>query len=105
MGKMGFGEKWIKLIRWYLSIASFSILVNGTPSGFFQSSRVLKQRGPVSPYLFVIALEALSCLLKKAVEGGCLILYKVRGRGNEGFDISHFLFLDDTLIFFKASKV
>ena len=39
---MGFGEKWIK---WCVSTASFSILVNDTSLGFFQSSRSLRQGG------------------------------------------------------------
>ena len=29
---------------------------------------------------------------------------KIRGRGNEGVDVSHLLFADDTLIFCKTSK-
>ena len=31
MSKMGFGHKWIKWIRWCISTANFSILINGTP--------------------------------------------------------------------------
>ena len=50
--------------------SQFSVLVNGTPSGFFQSSRGLKQGDLLSPYLFVLAMEALSCLLGRAREGG-----------------------------------
>ena len=41
MGKMGFGEK----CKWCISTLSFSILVNETPIGFFQSSRRLRQGG------------------------------------------------------------
>ena len=50
------------------------------------------------------ALEALSCLLKRAIEGGFLSPCKIRGRGNEGVDVSHLLFADDTLIYCKTSK-
>ena len=69
---MGFGAKWISWIQWCIGTVSFSILINGTPSGFFQSSRGLRQGDPLSPYLFVIVMEALSCLLKRAKEEGFL---------------------------------
>ena len=49
MGKMGFGEKWIGWTKWCLSTTSFSILMNGTPVGFFKSSRGLRQGDPLSP--------------------------------------------------------
>ena len=35
MEKLGFGEKWLKWTKWCLSTRSLSMLVNGTPSGFF----------------------------------------------------------------------
>ena len=36
--KMGFGEKWASWIRWCISTASFSVLINGSLAGFFQST-------------------------------------------------------------------
>ena len=98
-GEDGIGAKWLRWIKWCLSIVRFSVLVNGTSSGFFQSSRGLRQGDPFSPYLFVIAMEALSCLLKRAVCGGFLSAYLVQGRGGEGVKVSHLLCADDTLIF------
>ena len=51
---------------------------------FFQSSRGLRQGDPFSPYLFVIAMEVFSCLLKKAMDGGFLLGYRVKGRSGQG---------------------
>ena len=104
MQKMGFRDKWIRWIKWCISTTSFSVLVNGTPMGFFQSSRGLRQGDPLSPYLFVIAMEVFSAFLKRAVEGGFLFGCRVKGRSEEGVLISHLLFADNTLVFCKPSQ-
>jgi hypothetical protein len=75
----------------------FSILVNGSPNGFFGSYRGLRQGDPLSPLLFVFVMEALSQMISAAVQGGLLEGFKV---GNTSF--SHLLFADDTLIFCNA---
>ena len=80
---MGFGEKWIGWIKWCISTPSFSMMVNGTPKGFFQSSRGLRQGDPLLPYLFVIAMEVFSSFFKRAVKGGFMLGCKVKGRNEE----------------------
>ena len=72
MDRMGFGKRWMSWIKWCTSTAPFLILINGTSAGFFQSSRGLRQGDPLFPYVFVIGMEALSSLLKRAVEGNFL---------------------------------
>ena len=102
--KMGFGEKWIKWIEWCISIVKFFVLVNGSPSGFFQSSMGLRQGDPLSPYLLVIAMGVFSCLLRRAISGGYLSGWRVRGKSGEGILISHLIFGDDTLVFCETSQ-
>ena len=80
-------------------------MVNGSPTGFFQSSRGLRQGDPLSPYLFVVVMEAFSVLIKKAVAEGFLAPCLIRGRRSEGVQISHLLFVDDTLIFLKQRRI
>ena len=87
-----------------ISSARFSILFNGSPIGFFHSFRGLWQRDPLSPFLFISAMEVLSCILNGALQGGILEGFLASGRGGEGVSVSHFLFADDTLVFCEASK-
>ena len=98
---MDFREKWIGWIRWCISTASFSILINGGPTGFFGSSRGLWEGDPLSPYLFVQGMEALSLIIHRAAEGGYISEYKFKERNGTVMQITHLLFADDTLIFCK----
>ena len=49
-------------------------------------------------------MEVFSCFLKRAVDGGFLSGCRVKGRSEEGVQISHLLFVDDTLVFCQASQ-
>ena len=102
MRRKGFGQRWLNWISWCMSIASFSILINGTSVGFFQSTRGLRHGDPLYPYLFVLGMDILSRLINKTVEGNFLAGCKIRGRGEEEeLELSHLLYADDTLLFCK----
>jgi hypothetical protein len=95
--RSGFRGKWCSWIEHCISSAHFSILVNGSPNGFFSSSRGLRQGDPLSPLLFVFVMEILSKMISAAVHWGLLEGFIV---SNASF--SHPLFADDTLIFCSA---
>lgn len=57
------------------------MFVNGTSTRFFRSSRGLRQGDPLSLYLFVLAMEGFSGLLKKAKGRGFISGFKCQGRG------------------------
>ena len=57
--RCGFPLLWRNSIQFCISTVHFSILINGCPSGFFASSRGLRQGDPLLPLLFVVMMEAL----------------------------------------------
>jgi hypothetical protein len=102
--RCGFPEKWRKWIYFCISSVRFSVLVNGSPCGFFKSSRGIRQGDPLSPMLFIIIMEGLSRMIDKAIGAGMLSGFAVSRNVNDPLLISHLLFADDTLIFCEADS-
>ncbi|XP_058092538.1 uncharacterized protein LOC131238985 [Magnolia sinica] len=70
LGRMGCSIKLQGWIKKCVRSASFSILVNRSPKGYYKGSCGLCQGDRLSPYLFVLVVEALSRMLKKGEENG-----------------------------------
>ena len=87
-----------------ISTVRMAVLVNGTPTEFFSTFKGLRQEDPLSPYLFVLIMEAFSCLISRAEEKGFIRGFKVMGRRGVGASISHLLFADDTLLFREDNR-
>jgi hypothetical protein len=102
LDRMGFGSKWKMWIRTCISTVRFSIMVNGSPSGFFGSSRGIRQGGPLSPLLFLLVMEVISRMLSRMEEAGLIRGFKAGKPQEEGISISHLLFADDTIVFCDA---
>ncbi len=99
---MGFGSKWKMWIKNFISTVRFSIMVNGSPSGFFGSSSGIRQGDPLSPLLFLLVMEVLSRMLSRTEEAGLIRGFKAGKAQEEGLFISHLLFADDTVVFCDA---
>jgi len=76
-------------------------MINGKASGFFSSSRGLRQGDPLLPLLFILTL---SKLIIKEVEEGFLIGFHISNPHSKGLLISHLLFADDNLVFCKPDE-
>ena len=104
LNRMGFGLKWKEWIKTCISTVRFSILVNGSPAGFFGSSRGLRQGDPLSPLLFLLIMEVLSRILKKTEDSGLLRGFQVGPVNSIEVRISHLLFAVDTILFCDAFR-
>jgi hypothetical protein len=81
-----------------MSSVTIVVLVNGEATPFFSNERGLRQGCPLSPLLFILALEGLSILLKSSQLAGKITGIKV----SRLVKILHIFFVDDILIATRA---
>nr|KAJ0197364.1 hypothetical protein LSAT_V11C700352090 [Lactuca sativa] len=92
--QLGFGEKWRRWIQSCLKTPTLSILVNGSPIKEFGMGRGIRQGDPLSPFLFLIAMEGLHIVMEEACAKG---IFRGMQVPNSEVCISHLLYADDAL--------
>nr|XP_009764832.1 PREDICTED: uncharacterized protein LOC104216481 [Nicotiana sylvestris] len=98
---MGFAEHFINTIWNLLANNWYSVLMNGQASGFFKSTRGVKQVDPLSPALFILSAEVLLRSLNKLFEDKRFIGY---GMPKWTDPLNHLAYADDTIIFASADS-
>ncbi|MFS8003872.1 putative reverse transcriptase domain, fatty acid desaturase domain, acyl-CoA desaturase [Helianthus anomalus] len=95
MRQMGFPPLWCKWVFGVLSSARSAVLVNGAPTFDFECQKGMRQGDPLSPFLFLLVMEALSGCLDKAIGLGSISGVHLP---NGGPVLSHLFYADDALI-------
>jgi hypothetical protein len=99
MQRLGFCHRWVDWIMSCVTSVRYQVKFNGTLLDSFSPSRGLRQGDPLSPFLFVFVADGLSTLLQNEVNNHGIEPVKICRRAP---GISHLLFADDSLLFFKA---
>ncbi|XP_062028694.1 uncharacterized protein LOC133744637 [Rosa rugosa] len=97
---LGFCQSWVSIVLATVKSVSYSILINGSPTGFIMPTRGIRQGDPLSPYLFILCAEGLSALISSSVQNGT-----IRGltMAPTAPTMHHLLFADDCFLFGDAS--
>ncbi|XP_026397131.1 uncharacterized protein LOC113291859 [Papaver somniferum] len=97
----GFSDTWCGFINSILISARISVMVNGSPEGFFSISRGLRQGDPLSPLIFVLIEDILSRNIYNMFARRSMHHMVIK----KGVSPTHLLFADDILVFCRAWQV
>jgi hypothetical protein len=92
---IGIPQSMISWITICISTAHYSISINGESHGFFKATRGIRQGDPLSPYLFVLAMEGLGGIMHKAAQQP---IFRHHWRCKPT-NITHVCFADDLMLF------
>lgn len=95
----GFPPQFINWIHLCVTTPRFSVKVNGEHVGYFSGGRGIRQGDPLSPFLFVLAMDVLSAMLNK-VQGNDLFKHHSR---TKDLKLNHLSFADDLILFSHGS--
>ncbi|CAA7056409.1 unnamed protein product [Microthlaspi erraticum] len=92
-------DQYLQWLKSCIRTTSFTVGYNGMVHGYFKGKRGLRQGDPLSPYLFVIAMNCLSLMLNKAADEGKFNYHEKC----EASTLTHLCFADDLLIFVEGT--
>ena len=92
-------NQFVNWIRSCVTGARFSISINGGLVRYFKGARGVRQDDPLSPYIFVIAINVLSKMLDIAASH---VLFNFHPKCKK-IRMTHLCFADDLLIFAKRN--
>ncbi|XP_070012937.1 secreted RxLR effector protein 78-like [Nicotiana sylvestris] len=95
---LNFPEIFVRWIVVCISIVTYSVLRNGRPTDPFEAKKGLRQGDPLSPFLFVLAMEYLSRSLKTLKEDK---KFKYHPKCTK-FNLEQLRFADDLLLFCRG---
>jgi hypothetical protein len=101
LNRKGLHAHFINLIHACISSPSFSVIINGQPFAKFKSDRGIRQGCPLSPYLFVLAINELSISLQEAMSDNNFVGIKL---GPTCPAIHSLLFADDLIVCGQATE-
>ena len=90
---------YLSWLRACICNTNFTVGYNGLVHGYFKGTRGLRQGDPLSPYLFVIAMNFLSLMLNRAAQE-MKFKYHLNCQSSK---LTHLCFADDLLIFIDGS--
>ncbi|GKE68056.1 putative RNA-directed DNA polymerase, eukaryota, reverse transcriptase zinc-binding domain protein [Tanacetum coccineum] len=100
LDKLGFGIRWCNWINNGLMLARTSTLINGNPSSEFSLKRGLIQGDPLSPFLFIIAMEGLHMALNDGIDANMFHGVKI----GSNIHLSYLFYADDVIILSKWNQ-
>lgn len=93
--KFIFNDKWRSQIRTCMLAGNMVVLVNDSPTHEIKIQRRIERRRPLTPFLFLLVVEDLNGLMKRAIELNFYSGFKVR---SSNLETTHIQYADDTLI-------
>jgi hypothetical protein len=96
---VGCPAQFVTWVRECITTPRFSIALNGSLVGYFKGGKGLRQGDPLSPYLFVLAMEVFTKLLHNKVRGSQYFQYHPYC---ERQHLTHLCFANDLMLFVAA---